>query len=661
MKKLLYSLTLLVFMLPVFAQTVQTVINVPRDQWGNTYQALLYKPTGYDTSTQKYPLLIFAHGKGEGSSTGGMEVLYNNSSAGGPCYFIEHGQWPSSFTNPKDGQAYQFIVLTPRAKGTNWTYSSSNLDYFIRHMAANYKVDTNRIYITGLSAGGATIVEYTGHGPVGGVPFQGRYKVAAFVPMSQAYGDPAQSIANNIVADSVRGWGFGDNNCATSGCDGHGENTYKLINKMNIAKAGFGRFTHYEGGHCCWNNFYKPTYRETINGQSMNIYEWMLQFSQAPVTTPTANAGSNQTITLPTSAVTLNGSGTAGAGHTISSYAWTQLSGPGTAVISNPASASTLVTGLMQGIYLFRLTVTNSASATATANVTITVNPAPQPGVTRHIKVRLYGGANPYTTGGWNNWNITSNLSSGTLQYATGDSSGVTVTTNYATSVADNGVGYPVTMCPLEVGRYASYASTYDATFTITGLDNNKTYNIETYNTRQKIGPYTTEVSIGSVMHPIVTDTNYANKAVFTNLTPTNGTIVINLHRPNTSTYHYINGFVITELGDSSALFNKLLTTSGSAAPDTWTKAGWQGSPNPFRDHIVVGATFEKAQAQLTVQVTDIAGRVVYTKSFSNIPAGSWQQRLELSGKVQQQGIYLVQVTGPSLAKRVTLRLLKDQ
>ena len=162
-------------------------------------------------------------------------------------------------------------------------------------------------------------------------------------------------------------------------------------------------------------------------------------------------------------------------------------------------------------------------------------------------------------------------------------------------------------------------------------------------------------------MHPIVTDTNYANKAVFTNLTPVNGTLVINLHRPNTSTYHYINGFVITELGDSSALFNKTLTSAGNIGSDSWVKAGWQGSPNPFRNYIVVGAIFEKAQAQLTVKVTDIAGRVVYTRSFSNIPAGPWQQRLELSGKVQQRGIYLVQVTGPSLTRPVTLRLLKDQ
>lgn len=663
MKKLFYSLALLVLMLPVFAQTVHSVINVPRDQWGNTFQALLYKPAGYDTSSKKYPLLVFAHGKGEGDATDGLDALYNNSTAGGPSYFIEHNQWPSSFTNPKDGQAYQFIVLTPHARGTSWTYSSTNLDYFLRHMAANYKVDTNRIYITGLSAGGSTIVEYTGHGPVGGVPFYGRYKAAAFVPMSQAYGDPAQSIANNIVADSVRAWGFGDNNCQTLGCDGHGENTYKLINKINIAKAGFGRFTHYEGGHCCWNNFYNPTYRETINGQSMNIYEWMLQFSRAPITTPTANAGPDKTITLPTSSVTLTGSGTAGAGHTISSYTWSRISGPNTPVITSPAAASTTITGLMQGTYVFRLAVKNSANVTATDDVQVTVNPAPTDTV-RFLKVRLYGGVNPYTAGGWNNWNINANVSSGVLLYSNGDASNITVTANYTHDIADNlasRASYPTTMCPPEVGRYAAYKSNVDAVFTISGLDNNKKYNLETYNTRDKIGPYTTQVIVGSVTRSIVTDTNYHTTATFTNLTPSNGTIVFTLHR--LSTWHYINGFQLTELAgsDSSARTMHTLTATGNTLADSWLKAGWQGSPNPFRDFIVLGATFEKAQPRLTVAITDVLGRVVYTQSFSNIPAGYWNQRLDLSGKVQQRGVYWMRVSGPSLAKPVTLQLLKDQ
>ncbi len=89
---------------------------------------------------------------------------------------------------------------------------------------------------------------------------------------------------------------------------------------------------------------------------------------------PAANAGNNITITLPTNSVTLNGSGTDADG-TIVSYAWTKVSGTG-GTITTPNAASTTVTGLSQGTYVFRLTVTDNSGATATDNVTVTVNAA---------------------------------------------------------------------------------------------------------------------------------------------------------------------------------------------------------------------------------------------------------------------------------------------
>lgn len=89
--------------------------------------------------------------------------------------------------------------------------------------------------------------------------------------------------------------------------------------------------------------------------------------------TPTADAGSNQTITLPTNLVTLAGSGTDVDG-TIASYAWTKVSGSGT--ITSPSSATTTVTGLVQGTSIFKLTVTDNQGGTGSANVSVTVNVA---------------------------------------------------------------------------------------------------------------------------------------------------------------------------------------------------------------------------------------------------------------------------------------------
>jgi hypothetical protein len=90
---------------------------------------------------------------------------------------------------------------------------------------------------------------------------------------------------------------------------------------------------------------------------------------------PVANAGANQTIQLPTSTVSLTGSGTDASG-TITAYAWTKSSGPAGGVISSPAAANTNITGLVQGVYVYKLTLTDNLGDTGSATVQITVNTA---------------------------------------------------------------------------------------------------------------------------------------------------------------------------------------------------------------------------------------------------------------------------------------------
>lgn len=87
----------------------------------------------------------------------------------------------------------------------------------------------------------------------------------------------------------------------------------------------------------------------------------------------TANAGSDQTITLPTSSVTLSASASTG---TITSYLWTRISGPNTPTITTPTTVGTTVTGLIQGTYVFQVSLNSGAS---TDQVSVTVNPIPPP------------------------------------------------------------------------------------------------------------------------------------------------------------------------------------------------------------------------------------------------------------------------------------------
>jgi hypothetical protein len=96
--------------------------------------------------------------------------------------------------------------------------------------------------------------------------------------------------------------------------------------------------------------------------------------SVGPDPSPEVNTGGNQTITLPTTQVTLTGTATAQNGGTITSYAWTKISGSATASISSPLMASTSITGLTSaGIWVFRLTATDNQNHTGFSEVTITV------------------------------------------------------------------------------------------------------------------------------------------------------------------------------------------------------------------------------------------------------------------------------------------------
>jgi ribosomal protein L14 len=90
---------------------------------------------------------------------------------------------------------------------------------------------------------------------------------------------------------------------------------------------------------------------------------------------PTANAGADITITLPTNTTTLYGSGSDADG-TIASYGWAKVSGPASFTLANTSSATTGLYNLVQGVYVFRLTITDNSGATATDNVTVTVNAA---------------------------------------------------------------------------------------------------------------------------------------------------------------------------------------------------------------------------------------------------------------------------------------------
>jgi len=183
----------------------------------------------------------------------------------------------------------------------------------------------------------------------------------------------------------------------------------------------------------------------TVTGLVAGVYKFALTVTdnlgatgtdtvQVTVNTPpVANAGLDQTITLPTNSVTLNGSATDSTG-TIASYLWTKASGPTSGIITTPTSASTTVTGLAGGTYKFVLTVkdNNGISSTDTMQVTVNTPPVANAGIDQTItlptnSITLSGsGTDANGTIISYTWTKISGPASGTITNATSVSTSVT-------------------------------------------------------------------------------------------------------------------------------------------------------------------------------------------------------------------------------------------
>ena len=96
---------------------------------------------------------------------------------------------------------------------------------------------------------------------------------------------------------------------------------------------------------------------------------------------PTANAGTDVKVVLPTTSTSLDGSASTESGSKALTYKWEQVYGPTVALFTDNTAIKPSISGLVEGMYQFKLTVTNtdlrSAYATVLVMVTSTANVPP--------------------------------------------------------------------------------------------------------------------------------------------------------------------------------------------------------------------------------------------------------------------------------------------
>ncbi|MHC4543477.1 MAG: carboxylesterase family protein [Planctomycetota bacterium] len=197
---------------------------------------LLFLPEGYSKNKQGWPLMLFLHGAGERGSD--LKKVK------------KHGP-PKIVDKQKD---FPFIVVSPQCpKDDWWTDKIEVLIHLLDDIVARYNVDTERIYLTGLSMGG-----------------YGTWALASEYPERFAAVAPICGGGNRIMAFRLKDvpvWAF------------HGakdnvvplELSEEMVNAIK-ARGGDATLTVYpNAGHDSWTETYK----------NKELYDWFFKHSKA--------------------------------------------------------------------------------------------------------------------------------------------------------------------------------------------------------------------------------------------------------------------------------------------------------------------------------------------------------------------------------------------
>jgi predicted peptidase len=220
--------------------------------------AILQLPARYNAaseSQQRYPLLVFLNGVYEGSNHGTLRKMMR---LGPPKYMADSMR----FSFDAGGKTHHYIVVCPQS--THGFRLPITTDQIISYMIAKYRVDTTRIYLTGLSAGATSVFKYLTHKP------EYAQRIAAAVPMSTTTLDSASRAQLRYINQA---------NVPLLMYCGNQDGAYLKVNKayaatINAVTPGLAEFRTYNGKHQNWNPMYSPTHQY----YKPNMYEWLLQF-----------------------------------------------------------------------------------------------------------------------------------------------------------------------------------------------------------------------------------------------------------------------------------------------------------------------------------------------------------------------------------------------
>jgi len=196
----------------------------------------LFLPANYEELYEKkWPLILFLHGSGRrGTDIRILDGYGLNGIA-------------------ENNEDFEFIVLTPQCPSSEvWANQHGSLLYLLDKIISKYRVDTDRIYLTGFSMGGIGSWSLAAHAP---------QRFAAVAPIAGWFEpEMAHSLMNVPI------WNF------------HGQEdetvpfhrSEKIVSRL-IEIGGNVRFTRYpNAGHGVMNETYR----------NPDLYKWFLEHTK---------------------------------------------------------------------------------------------------------------------------------------------------------------------------------------------------------------------------------------------------------------------------------------------------------------------------------------------------------------------------------------------
>lgn len=229
-------------------------------------------PADYNTNpTKRYPLIVEWHGVGE-VGNGALPAL-NMVTIHGMTRVVKAGLMPDVTSN---GQSYSFIMLAPQFINAD-AVSILDIDAFLNYAFTHYRVDRNRVYMTGYSLGAMLTYQYAGASNAFA------QKLTGIVPLSPCSGvNPGGALTISINNIAVYGIHSNiDTDCPTQ----FTVDWSTTINTINsgvppIPPAVFSLITPPPGAipHDIFWNTYEPAF--SAPPVNKNLYNWMIQYSR---------------------------------------------------------------------------------------------------------------------------------------------------------------------------------------------------------------------------------------------------------------------------------------------------------------------------------------------------------------------------------------------